>query len=44
MDVLGFEDRNISAGLPGLKASFLGCGLQSVDLFGVCGQTTSRGG
>src|SRR5579864_5528655 len=34
MDVLGFEDRN-STGLPGMKASFLLCGLQGVDLFEV---------
>ena len=34
-DLLGFEDRNISAGPPGMKASFLLCGLQGLDLFEV---------
>jgi catechol 2,3-dioxygenase-like lactoylglutathione lyase family enzyme len=34
MDVLGFEDRNISAGM---KASFLRCGEQGLDLFEVSG-------
>lgn len=37
MDVLGFEDRNISTGTPGMKASFLLCGVQGVDLFEVPG-------
>jgi catechol 2,3-dioxygenase-like lactoylglutathione lyase family enzyme len=35
VDLLGFEDRNISTGLPGMKASFLRCGIQGVDLFEV---------
>jgi catechol 2,3-dioxygenase-like lactoylglutathione lyase family enzyme len=34
IDVLGFEDRNISGG-PGMKASFLACGVQGLDLFEV---------
>ena len=34
-DVLGFEDRNITDGPPGTKASFLLCGLQGLDLFEV---------
>jgi catechol 2,3-dioxygenase-like lactoylglutathione lyase family enzyme len=33
-EVLGFEDRNISAG-PSMKASFLACGVQGLDLFEV---------
>jgi len=37
MDVLGFEDRNISGGPPSMKASFLSCGLQGLDLFEVLG-------
>jgi glyoxylase I family protein len=37
MDVLGFEDRNPSGGPPGLKASFLRCGGQGLDLFQVSG-------
>jgi len=36
LEVLGFEDRNVSVG-PGLKASFLGCGAQGLDLFEVAG-------
>ena len=28
MDILGFEDRNISDGPPNMKASFLQCGMQ----------------
>jgi catechol 2,3-dioxygenase-like lactoylglutathione lyase family enzyme len=35
VDVLGFEDRNISDGPPGMRASFLLCGLQGLDLFEV---------
>jgi catechol 2,3-dioxygenase-like lactoylglutathione lyase family enzyme len=35
MDVLGFEDRNISGGPPSMKASFLLCGVQGLDLFEV---------
>jgi len=35
LDVLGFEDRNISDGPPGTKASFLLCGVQGLDLFEV---------
>jgi catechol 2,3-dioxygenase-like lactoylglutathione lyase family enzyme len=34
MEVLGFEDRNLSVG-PSMKASFLRCGVQGVDLFEV---------
>ncbi len=34
MDVLGFEDRNISAG-PSMRATFLRCGAQGLDLFEV---------
>jgi catechol 2,3-dioxygenase-like lactoylglutathione lyase family enzyme len=34
MEVLGFEDRNISVG-PSMKASFLRCGAQGLDLFEV---------
>jgi catechol 2,3-dioxygenase-like lactoylglutathione lyase family enzyme len=37
IDVLGFEDRNISAGPPSMKASFLRCGAQGLDLFEVSG-------
>jgi catechol 2,3-dioxygenase-like lactoylglutathione lyase family enzyme len=37
LDVLGFEDRNISGGPPSMKASFLRCGLQGLDLFEVSG-------
>lgn len=37
IDVLGFEDRNISAGPPDMKASFLLCGMQGLDLFEVSG-------
>jgi catechol 2,3-dioxygenase-like lactoylglutathione lyase family enzyme len=37
MDVLGFEDRNISDGPPGMRASFLRCGMQGLDLFEVSG-------
>jgi catechol 2,3-dioxygenase-like lactoylglutathione lyase family enzyme len=37
MDVLGFEDRNISGGPPSMKASFLRCGMQGLDLFEVSG-------
>jgi catechol 2,3-dioxygenase-like lactoylglutathione lyase family enzyme len=33
MDVLGFEDRNLSVGP--MKASFLRCGVQGLDLFEV---------
>lgn len=35
VDVLGFEDRNISDGPPGMRASFLRCGVQGLDLFEV---------
>ncbi|MGH9296576.1 MAG: VOC family protein, partial [Acidimicrobiales bacterium] len=35
MDVLGFEDRNISDGPPRMRASFLLCGMQGLDLFEV---------
>ena len=31
MEALGFDDRGIS--VPGMKASFLRCGMQGVDLF-----------
>jgi hypothetical protein len=31
--VLGFEDRNITDGPRGTKASFLLCGMQGLDLF-----------
>jgi catechol 2,3-dioxygenase-like lactoylglutathione lyase family enzyme len=34
MEVLGFEDRNVSVG-PSMKASFLRCGVQGLDLFEV---------
>ncbi len=34
IEVLGFEDRNISVG-PSMKASFLRCGVQGLDLFEV---------
>jgi catechol 2,3-dioxygenase-like lactoylglutathione lyase family enzyme len=34
MEVLGFEDRNLSVG-PTMKASFLRCGVQGLDLFEV---------
>jgi catechol 2,3-dioxygenase-like lactoylglutathione lyase family enzyme len=37
LDILGFEDRNISAGPPHMKASFLRCGVQGLDLFEVPG-------
>lgn len=37
MDVLGFEDRYISGGPPSMKASFLLCGAQGLDLFEVSG-------
>jgi catechol 2,3-dioxygenase-like lactoylglutathione lyase family enzyme len=37
IDVLGFEDRNISGGPPSMKASFLRCGGQGLDLFQVSG-------
>jgi catechol 2,3-dioxygenase-like lactoylglutathione lyase family enzyme len=37
MDVLGFEDRNIFGGPPSMKASFLRCGEQGLDLFEVSG-------
>ncbi len=37
MDVLGFEDRNLSGGPPRMKASFLRCGEQGLDLFQVPG-------
>jgi catechol 2,3-dioxygenase-like lactoylglutathione lyase family enzyme len=36
MEVLGFEDRNVSVG-PRMKAVFLGCGVQGLDLFEVSG-------
>lgn len=35
LDMLGFEDRNISDGPPGMRASFLLCGVQGLDLFEV---------
>jgi catechol 2,3-dioxygenase-like lactoylglutathione lyase family enzyme len=35
MELLGFEDRNISDGPPGMRASFLLCGVQGLDLFEV---------
>jgi catechol 2,3-dioxygenase-like lactoylglutathione lyase family enzyme len=38
MDVLGFEDRNIAGGPPSMKASFLRCGMQGLDLFEVTGE------
>ena len=34
MEVLGFEDRNVSV-VPSMKASFLRCGVQGLDLFEV---------
>lgn len=34
IEVLGFEDRNIPVG-PSMKASFLACGVQGLDLFEV---------
>ena len=34
VDVLGFEDRNVSVG-PNMKATFLRCGAQGLDLFEV---------
>lgn len=37
IDVLGFEDRNTSAGSPQFKASFLRCGMQGLDLFEIDG-------
>ena len=37
MGVLGFEDRNISDGPPGMRACFLLCGTQGLDLFEVSG-------
>lgn len=37
MDLLGFEDRSISGGPSGTKASFLRCGTQGLDLFEVSG-------
>jgi catechol 2,3-dioxygenase-like lactoylglutathione lyase family enzyme len=37
MDVLGFEDRNIGGGPRTMKASFLRCGMQGLDLFQVDG-------
>jgi catechol 2,3-dioxygenase-like lactoylglutathione lyase family enzyme len=37
MDVLGFEDRGITGGPPSLRASFLRCGRQGLDLFEVSG-------
>jgi catechol 2,3-dioxygenase-like lactoylglutathione lyase family enzyme len=36
LEVLGFEDRSVSGG-PRMKASFLRCGLQGLDLFEVSG-------
>ena len=36
MDVLGFEDRHVSMG-SGLRASFLRCGIQGLDLFEIDG-------
>jgi len=36
LEVLGFEDRSVSVG-PRMKASFLRCGLQGLDLFEVSG-------
>ncbi|HLX87928.1 MAG TPA: VOC family protein [Acidimicrobiales bacterium] len=36
-EVLGFEDRNISDGPPNMRASFLLCGMQGLDLFEVPG-------
>jgi catechol 2,3-dioxygenase-like lactoylglutathione lyase family enzyme len=38
IDVLGFEDRNISGGPPTMRASFLRCGIQGLDLFEVSGE------
>jgi catechol 2,3-dioxygenase-like lactoylglutathione lyase family enzyme len=38
IDVLGFEDRNISGGPPTMRASFLRCGMQGLDLFEVSGE------
>ena len=37
VDVLGFTDRNISDGPPGMRAIFLRCGTQGLDLFEVSG-------
>jgi catechol 2,3-dioxygenase-like lactoylglutathione lyase family enzyme len=37
MDVLGFEDRDLSGGPLSMKASFLRCGGQGLDLFQISG-------
>jgi catechol 2,3-dioxygenase-like lactoylglutathione lyase family enzyme len=42
LDVLGFQDRNTSAG-PNLKASFLLCGVQGLDLFEVADRDVHGG-
>ena len=39
IDVLGFSDRNISGGPLSMRASFLRCGVQGLDLFEVSGDT-----
>lgn len=35
--VLGFEDRNIADGPPGMRGRFLLCGMQGLDLFEIPG-------
>ena len=37
IDALGFADRNISDGPPTMRASFLRCGMQGLDLFEISG-------
>jgi catechol 2,3-dioxygenase-like lactoylglutathione lyase family enzyme len=37
IDVLGFNDRNIADGPPSMRASFLRCGMQGLDLFEISG-------
>lgn len=37
IDLLGFEDRNIADGPPSMRASFLRCGMQGLDLFEIPG-------
>jgi len=41
--VLGFKDRSISGGPPGMRASFLRCGVQGLDLFETAGQDVHAG-
>lgn len=42
LDVLGFQDRSTSAG-PNMKASFLLCGVQGLDLFEVAADDVHGG-